>query len=325
VYEASISRGRSGEVTPRNECLRYAQPKSGHAQPFKMLEAQSGRTRIFDPTTGRLTPFNVPGAAAGESNLPLSTGQQATPQDVRPTLSLAHMRFEHQFPIPTWVRAYLTSFCFYRGFEVGRGSPVRTKAAEIRPHAVLNESGDNLGTVLHEILGRSEFRDVSQDLREWLGAGYDHFKDISAETAYGGEPRVLVRLAETKLKRTTEIWELSDGTLRFLLLCAALLNPTGPGLIAIDEPETGLHPKLLPIVADLIRAASERAQVLVTTHSPQLLNCFDLSEIAVMTREGGQAAWHRPSSKETLRQMLESQLGGTLGDLHASGELEALR
>jgi hypothetical protein len=44
-----------------------------------------------------------------------------------------------------------------------------------------------------------------------------------------------------------------------------------------------------------------------------------------MTREGGQAAWHRPSSKETLRQMLESQLGGTLGDLHASGELEALR
>ena len=111
--------------------------------------------------------------------------------------------------------------------------------------------------------------------------------------------------------------------LRFLLLCSALLNPK-PGLIAVDEPETGLHPKLLPIVADLIRSASEQTQVLVCTHNPQLLTAFSLDDIAVITREGARAAWYRPGERNTLRQMLESQLGGTLDELHSSGELEAL-
>jgi predicted ATPase len=123
-----------------------------------------------------------------------------------------------------------------------------------------------------------------------------------------------------------ELGELSDGMLRFLCLATALLSPIISPLVAIDEPEAGLHPRLLPIVADMIKTASERTQVLVTTHSPDLLNRFDIADVAVMTRteDAVKAKWHRPSDRNSLIQMLKSVEGETLGDLHRSGELEAL-
>ncbi|MFH1110392.1 MAG: AAA family ATPase [Planctomycetota bacterium] len=323
VYEARLWREPEGKVVPRYECLRYANPPRNHKVPFKMLEVERQRARVYDPMTGRLTPFDQPQPSSSSitvitPGLPLESPVQ------KASLVLAQMRFEHQFPIPTWVRGYLSSFCYYPGFDVSRTSPVRTKAAEIRAHTGLAPTGENLGTVLHEILTRHDFRDEASELQDFLAAAYPQVEHISVETAYGGEPRVLVRVRETGLRRGVEVWELSDGMLRFLLLCTALLNPVAPGFIAVDEPEAGLHPKLLPIIADLIRSASQRTQVLVTTHSPQLLNSFDLDHIAVMTREEAHAAWYRPASRDSLRKMLESQLGGTLGELHASGELEAL-
>jgi predicted ATPase len=121
------------------------------------------------------------------------------------------------------------------------------------------------------------------------------------------------------------LWDLSDGFLRFLCLATALLNPVPPPFIAMDEPEVGLHPKLLPIVADMIKTASERTQVFVTTHSSDLLNRFDLADIAVLSREECKATWYRPGTRQSLRKLLETVDGDTLADLHRSGELEAMR
>jgi predicted ATPase len=323
VYEARVGRDRAGRMTLRSERLRYEKPRPGKDYPFRMLELAGKTAKIFDPKTGKLTQFDQPETSQATSDSGEDPSAIAQPPVQKASLILAHMRFEHQFPIPTWVRWYLTGFCYYPGFEVSRGSLVRTNPAEIRPSTTLSSNGDNLGAVLHEYLTRHDLRSLASELRDFLKAAYPHVEDISAETAYGGEPRVLVRIREAGLRRATEIWELSDGMLRFLLLCGALLNPL-PGLIAVDEPETGLHPKLLPIVADLIRSASERTQVLICTHSPQLLTAFSLDDIAVITREGARAAWYRPGERDTLRLMLESQLGGTLGELHSSGELEAL-
>jgi len=324
VYEARLGREPAGKVVPRYECLRYANARPPHHDPFKMLEVDHQRARVFDPKTGKLTAFDEPEPSSVPRPQIISTALPAESPVQKASLVLAQMRFPNQFPIPFWVRSYFSSFCYYPGFDVSRASPVRSKAAEIRAQTVLEATGENLGTVLHEILTRHDFHDAATELRDFLAAAYPQVEHISAETAYGGEPRVLVRVRETGLRRGIEVWELSDGMLRFLLLCTALLNPIAPGFIAVDEPETGLHPKLLPIVADVIRSASQRTQVLVTTHSPQLLNSFSLEDIAVMTREAARAAWYRPGTRDSLRKMLESQLGGTLGELHASGELEAL-
>jgi predicted ATPase len=187
-------------------------------------------------------------------------------------------------------------------------------------------NGENLGTVLHVILTRYEYRNAANDLREFLKAAYPTFEDIHCDTTYGTPPQVLVRVREKAMPRSMDLGELSDGMLRFLCLSTALLSPIISPLVAIDEPEAGLHPRLLPIVADMIKMASERTQVLVTTHSPDLLNRFDINEVAVMTRdeEAIKAKWHRPSDRKTLVQMLKSVVGETLGDHHRSGELEAL-
>jgi predicted ATPase len=238
---------------------------------------------------------------------------------------LSQIRFFNEFPIPASARILLASMSFYPGFDVTRFAKLRTQAAEIKPVTTLLPNGENLGTVLHEILTRYDYRNAATDIREFLKAGYPAFEEIHCDTTYGTPAQVLVRVREKSMQRSIELWELSDGMLRFLCLAAALLNPQPPPLVAIDEPESGLHPRLLPVVADMIKTAAERTQVLITTHSPDLLNSFDIEDVAVMSRgDEFRATWHRPGSRKTLVEMLRDVAGETLGDLHRSGELEAL-
>ena len=68
--------------------------------------------------------------------------------------------------------------------------------------------------------------------------------------------------------------ELSDGTLRYILLAAALLTPRPPELLVLNEPETSLHPDLLPALARLITTAAERSQVIVVSHAPRLIDAL---------------------------------------------------
>ncbi len=238
---------------------------------------------------------------------------------------LSQIRFFNEFPVPSSVRFLLANMAFYPGFDVTQSSSLRTKAAEIRPITTLSTNGDNLGTVLHEILTRYDYRAAAEELRDFLRAAFPAFEEIHCDTTFGSPPQVLVGVREKGMSRSMNLWDLSDGMLRFLCLATALLNPQPPLLVAIDEPEMGLHPGLLPVVAEMIKTAAERTQVLVTTHSPELLNCFDIADVAVMARDADNAkvVWHRPANRKTLVEMLENVAGDTLGDLHRSGELEA--
>ncbi|HVN77401.1 MAG TPA: hypothetical protein VMW38_00215, partial [Terriglobia bacterium] len=80
------------------------------------------------------------------------------------------------------------------------------------------------------------------------------------------------------------------------------------------------------VVADMIKTAAERTQALVTTHSPDLLNRFNIHDVAVMSRleEDPKVQWHRPENRKTLVQMLKAVSGESIGDLHRSGELEVI-
>ena len=325
VYEGRVRLDQTLRINLVQECLRNAKPYPTYTEPFKLVDVKGDRALIYDHRSKKLLAFNEPASpsdSASASPVPGTPADTGLPTP-KVSLLLSQMRFVNEYPIPTWVRSFLASSAFYPSFNVSHDSPIRTKPAEIKPQTLLNENGDNLGTVLHEILTRHDYRESANELQDFLAVAYPHSEGVSAETAYGGEPRLLVRVPEKGLLLPTEIWELSDGMLRFLLLCVALLNPVPPGLVAIDEPELGLHPKLLPVIADMIRSASERTQVLITTHSPELLNCFNLNDVAVLTRVDGKAQWHRPGSRKSLHCMLDTQLGGTLGELHASGELEA--
>lgn len=329
VYEVVLQADAQG-MYPQYEVLKNREPAPGHAEPLKFLEATPYRQHLFDSKQRQLIPFDE---ARSSSDVVLdSDSAEATPRNglqqparQEVALLLSRIQFFNEFPIPSWVRVLLANMAFYPGFDVTRSSALRTRAAAIEPVTTLSANGDNLGTVLHEILNRYDFRSVAEELRDFLRVAYPAFEDIHCDTTYGTPPQVLVRVREKGMSRSMYLWELSDGMLRFLCLATALLNPQPPLLVAIDEPELGLHPGLLPIVAEMIKVAAERTQVLVTTHSPDLLNCFDIADVAVMARNADNAkvAWHRPANRETLVQMLDNITGETLGDLHRSGELEA--
>ena len=86
---------------------------------------------------------------------------------------------------------------------------------------------------------------------------------------------------------------LSDGTIRFICLAVALLQPDPPATIVIDEPELGLHPFAISMLADLIKSASERTQVIISTQSPTLLDHFSAEDIVVVNRRQGRSTFER--------------------------------
>jgi predicted ATPase len=86
--------------------------------------------------------------------------------------------------------------------------------------------------------------------------------------------RFEVEMRQHGLLRPLKAAELSDGTLRYLLWVAALLTPRPPGLLVLNEPETSLHPELLPALARLISKAAERSQVLVVSHAAALIDAL---------------------------------------------------
>jgi predicted ATPase len=127
---------------------------------------------------------------------------------------------------------------------------------------------------------------------------------------------------EEGLKGELTLADLSDGTLKFLCWATLCLSPRKPSLVCIDEPELGLHPRVLPVLAGLLRQAATDTQLLVTTHSPYFLSQFSLEELAVMKKVEGRAVFARPASNEALRQEIEELGTGELVRLHISDELE---
>ena len=106
-------------------------------------------------------------------------------------------------------------------------------------------------------------------------------------------------------------YQFSDGTLRFICLATALLQPRPPSTMIIDEPELGLHPYAIALLADLIKSAAKHTQVIVATQSPILLDHFGPEEIVVVSRREGQSVFER-LDPEMLREWLDEY---SLGEL----------
>ncbi len=221
-------------------------------------------------------------------------------------------------PIVLAFRDRIASWGIYHDLHVDQEAPVR-QAAVSRIEKHVSADGQNLIAVLHTLYSSSrEFKnDVDMAMRTAFG---EDFEDLSFPPA--ADQRVQLRLRWRSLKGTQSAADLSDGTIRFLLLLAILANPEPDSLIAIDEPEVGLHPGMLPIVAEFARQAADRSQVILTTHSPQLLDAFrDEPPTTTVARwKDGETQLSVIEGEELARWLKEFSLGA----LFRSGELEGL-
>jgi len=106
-------------------------------------------------------------------------------------------------------------------------------------------------------------------------------------------------------------YHLSDGSIRFICLATALLQPKPPSAIIIDEPELGLHPTAIVILAELIQVASHRTQIIIATQSPALVDQFSIKDIIVVNRKGGASTFKR-LEEEDFSEWLEDYSVGEL-------------
>ena len=91
-------------------------------------------------------------------------------------------------------------------------------------------------------------------------------------------------LREQHLSKSVSIEHISDGTLRYLLLLSILFNPERGSIVCIDEPETSLHPDMINTISEAIKQASRETQLIISTHSPLLLNAFELDDILIFEK-----------------------------------------
>jgi len=220
------------------------------------------------------------------------------------------------------IQCLLAAWRVYGGFDVSPAAVVRQPVlSDSDPTLMLNEDGSNLSAVLMSLY--VEHRDVWDELESHLRSGAPGFEALHVKPR-GGPGTVMGTWRERGIDAELTLADLSDGTLRFLCWAVLCLSPNLPPLLCVDEPELGLHPRLLPLLAGLFKLASARTQVLVATHSPYFLSHFELDEIAVMRKEDGAARFVRPSTSGALRAAVEALGDDALGRMHLSDELETL-
>jgi predicted ATPase len=213
---------------------------------------------------------------------------------------------------------YLKAWGIYHDLAVQQNSLVR-RAAITRTESRLAPDGENLVAVLHTLYTTDrEFKSqVNDAMRAAFGKEFEGLEFTPAE-----DQRVQMRVQWKSLKSLQSAADLSDGTLRFLMLVAILANSARGDLVAIDEPETHLHPSMFPIIAELAVEASRSSQIVFTTHSPEFLTAIGPSKptTGVLQCIAGETKLSILDGQD-LQRWLEKY---KLGELFVSGELEAL-
>jgi predicted ATPase len=192
----------------------------------------------------------------------------------------------------------VSSWIVYHVHDTTSAAAMR-RDCSVRDFRELNSDAGNIAAFLLRM--REESKARYQRIRETVQLMAPFFDDFLLEPQKKGENE-LVRL-EWKQKGSSfpmQPWHFSDGTIRFICLTTALLQPKPPSTVVIDEPELGLHPVAIEALAALLHEASNRTQLLVSTQSPGLLDHFGAENVVVVEREGGTSVFRKldPSALE---------------------------
>lgn len=155
---------------------------------------------------------------------------------------------------------------------------------QILKETPFDEKGRNLAAVLRRLLrsNKTEW----EGLRFALNSAVDGFKNIAVETVGGYLATKLIYQVDDNSPRTSYLGQESDGTIRMLGLLAALLQEPSQPFISIEEPEANIHPGALAVLAGVLDEVSLRSQVLVTTHSPDMLDHLPVESFLVVEKVG---------------------------------------
>lgn len=173
---------------------------------------------------------------------------------------------------------------------------------------ILKENGANWASILRTLKKTSRGKQAWEQIKEMMQVVMPQLEDVTT-LAVGGFilPRFKVREAGGEA-HFFDPSQISDGTLRILGILLALYQTPHPSLMVIEEPEQTVNPALLALLADAFREVSERTQLLITSHSPHLIDCFEPENIQVVTMQNGETRISpiRASQREAVKEHLLS-------------------
>jgi len=228
-------------------------------------------------------------------------------------LAIFQVKDKDKYPTPYKLLRFLQDWAFYRDINVGPNAPIRQPDL-VRPTVRLASDGGNLASVLYSI--QQQHPATWKEIEEILETVYPDFHSITFPPE-GGDGKVLLRWWERPFEKKSGFSAglLSDGTLKLLCLLAILKTPDPPPMICIDEPELGLHPDWIKLVAELLLSAATRTQIIVATHSPQLVSKLGPDSVVITDKSEGETAFQHLDKKQLEKWLQEF----TLGDLWLAG------
>lgn len=270
-------------------------PKPGHARPIRLMHRDKDGCRF--------------------RNLPRQEMEEVKQLESETELAVTQVKDQQVYPTPYKLVRTVGSWGFYPPTSTGLDAAIR-RPQLLRPGLRLATNGGNLASALHALQNR--YPHVYDDLVDRLRNACAGFKYLSFPPE-GGDGMINLRWWEEPYDEEFGFSAnlLSDGTLRLLMLLAILLSPDPPPLICIDEPELGLHPDWIKLIAELAVTASERTQLVIATHSPEFVSKVRPSDVVIVEKTGGQTVAERLKDDE-----LEDWLTRfRLGELWMAGQL----
>lgn len=277
-----------------DERLENETPDRGHSKPYLYYRFENGHGVL-----------NVRGSE-----------RRLQHEEIDPAASILSQRKDpDQYPELTYLGNTFSKMRLYREWHFGRYTTPRLPQKADLPNERLEPDASNLGLALNRLR-----RDPAAKKRliESLCVLYDGIDDFDVHIE-GGTVQVFLHEGRYVIPAT----RLSDGTLRYLCLLAVLCHPDPGPLVCIEEPELGLHPDVLPTLATLLKEASERTQLIVTTHSDVLVDALTDTPEAIMVAERSESGTTLERlSAEKLKPWLEKY---RLGELWTRGEIGGTR
>lgn len=298
--------------------IRYALAFSSVQQRF---EIQDERIEDELPLLGHSDPYFYYHLNNGRPYLNVQDDQGGRRRELRSedidfsASILSQRRDADMYPELAWLGDRLSNICIYRDWNFGRYTAPRVPQRPDMPNKWLLPDCSNLGLVLSKLRNDTEAKKNIIDSLKALNPNIEDFNVLIE----GGTVQIFVQESGMSISAT----RLSDGTLRLLCLLAVLCHPAPPPLICIEEPELGLHPDVIEIIAHLLKIASEKTQLIVTTHSSMLVDYFtDSPEMIVVSEKDANGTNLERLRKEDLKPWLEKY---RLGKLWLSGEIGGVR
>ncbi len=220
-----------------------------------------------------------------------------------------------QYGVEGYLKKYFSEFNIYHFHDTSRSSTFK-QANKIKDNRWLREDGSNLAAFLYKLqqTNAGSFKVIEKTIQS-IALFFDRF-DLAPD---GINPELIDLVwLEKGSDQYFNAYNLSDGTLRMIALTTLLLQPELPKTMIIDEPELGLHPFAINKLAALIKSASEKSQLIVSTQSVGLLDNFMPEDVLVVERKDKQTVFHRLNELD-LKDWLEDYSLGELWEKNVIG------